>query len=348
MITPPKPDKLKSPVKTLRPLTLLNTIRKKLSLICLQRTRPAVTKYITSGQSGFQPNRSTADLVWSHQWLAAKCSITQELKVNITGIDMSEAFDTINRTQLQDILENIIEEDELRIVRFLLSNTKIKMKVNGATEHHSFLANTGTRLGDGLSPALFIIYLENALRDVRATPEHKDLSPEIAYADDVDFISLTGYRDVENIQAKLCPHQLNVNTDKTEYACIERKTNKSEQNWRTVKKVRSLMGEDKDIERRKAPSTITLSKLNVIWIRKYTIRKDTKLKLYKSLTKFILCGLTKHQEDQLNSFHCRQLRKIRGITYTNVFTKQKLYEMCKEIPLSISILKARWRFSATY
>ena len=111
---------------------------------------------------------------------------------------MSAAFYTINCTQLQDILENIIKEDELRIIRFLLSNTKIDMKVNGATEHHSFLANTGTPQGAGLSPVLFIIYLENALRDVPTTQEHKDLPSEIAYADDIDCISLTSYRDVEN------------------------------------------------------------------------------------------------------------------------------------------------------
>ena len=155
-------------------------------------------------------------------------------------IDMSAAFDTINRNQLLDILENIIEEGELRIVRFL-SNTKINMKVNGATEHHSFLANTGTPQGDGLSPVLFIIYLENALRDVRTTPEHNEVPPEIAYADDVEFISLTGYRDVEKIQEKLRPQQLNVNPDNTEYTCIERKRNKSKENWCTVKKVGSLI-----------------------------------------------------------------------------------------------------------
>ena len=64
------------------------------------------------------------------------------------------------------------------------------------------------------------------------------------------------------------------------------------------------IGEDKDIERRRALSTTALSKLNEIWIRKDKIRKDTKLKLYKSLIKSILLyncgtwGLTKHQEVQ--------------------------------------------------
>ena len=93
----------------------------------------------------------------------------------------------------------------------------------------------------------------------------------------------------------------------------------------------------------------SLSKLNAIWIRKDKIRKDTKLKLYKSLIKSIRLyncgtwGLTKHQEDQLNSFHRRQLRKILGIKYPTIITNQMLYETCNGIPLSIIIPNARWK-----
>ena len=123
MITPPEPGKLKGPVKNLRPLPLLNTIRKALSIIALKRIRPAVLKYISSGQSDFQPNRRTADVVWTHRWLAAKCSVTQGLKVHINGIDMSAAFDTINRNKLLHTLSDIINEYELRMIRFLRSNT---------------------------------------------------------------------------------------------------------------------------------------------------------------------------------------------------------------------------------
>ena len=114
------------------------------------------------------------------------------------------------------------------------------MKINGATEQHSFTANTGTPQGYGLSPILFIVYLENALRDVRF--QHELLPPEVAYADDVDFVSFTGHRDVDDIQTKLKPHQLNVNTDKTEYTSIERLPVKDDESWRSIKKVGSLMG----------------------------------------------------------------------------------------------------------
>ena len=66
------------------------------------------------------------------------------------------------------MLRTLIEKDELRIIRFLLSllsNTVIITKVNGATEQKPFTSNIGTPQGDSLSPVLFIIYLEHTLRE---------------------------------------------------------------------------------------------------------------------------------------------------------------------------------------
>ena len=48
--------------------------------------------------------------------------------------------------------------------------------------------NIGIPQGDGLSPVLFTTYLEAALREVRNNVHAQD----IAYADDVDFISKDG------------------------------------------------------------------------------------------------------------------------------------------------------------
>ena len=90
-------------------------------------------QYISPGLCSFQPNRSAADVVWIHLWLAATCRGTQGRKVHITGIDMSEAFDTINHDKLLHILSDSVIECELRIIRFLLSNTVISMNINGTT-----------------------------------------------------------------------------------------------------------------------------------------------------------------------------------------------------------------------
>ena len=54
-----------------------------------------------------------------------------------------------------------------------------------------FLANVGTPRGDSLSPVLFIVYLETALREIREINRIEERLPtETAYADDVDFISM--------------------------------------------------------------------------------------------------------------------------------------------------------------
>ncbi|GFR98825.1 endonuclease-reverse transcriptase [Elysia marginata] len=60
-----KPGKKKGPPNNLRPITLLNSLRKALSVITLNRIRPDVERYLSNTQSRFRPNRSTADVVWS-------------------------------------------------------------------------------------------------------------------------------------------------------------------------------------------------------------------------------------------------------------------------------------------
>ncbi|GFR64602.1 very-long-chain enoyl-CoA reductase [Elysia marginata] len=80
---------------------------------------------------------------------------------------MSSAFDTIDRHLLLNILKNIIREDEQRIIRYLLSNTELSIKLKGSSKRESFKSNIGTPQGDSLSPVLFIVYLEHALKNIR-------------------------------------------------------------------------------------------------------------------------------------------------------------------------------------
>ena len=146
---------------------MLNYIRKVLLTIAPTRIRPAVEKHISCSQSGFRPNRSTSDVVWAHRWISVKVLNYADIEIGITGIDMSAAFDTIDRKQLLQLLTNLVTEDEKRIIQLLLSNTTLNVKISGANTEEPFLTNKGTPQGDSLSPVLFIIYLEQALKNVR-------------------------------------------------------------------------------------------------------------------------------------------------------------------------------------
>ena len=196
---------------------IIDTLGKVLSLITLDRIRPSIEKYLSHSQSGFRPERSTSDVVWTHIWLAAK-TVAENINIKITGIDMSAAFDTIDRDILLQILKNIVEEDELRLIQFLLSNTHINTRINNADINAPFTNNVGTPQGDGLSPVLFTIYLEHALKEVRTvisepkSPLQEKIPGEIAY--DVDFVGL-GYIDIDAVQRTLHRYNLKVNIDKT-------------------------------------------------------------------------------------------------------------------------------------
>ena len=57
------------------------------------------------------------------------------------------------------------------------------------------------------------------------------------------------------------------------------------------------------------------------------------------------CGtwaLTLTEENLLNAYHRKQLKKILNIRYPKKITNKSLYRICQEKPLSLQILSARW------
>ena len=213
-----------------------------------------------------------------------------------------------------------------------------------------FTSNIGTPQGDSLSPVLFTIYLENALKQVRHTLPRstnelqKVLPNEIAYADDVDFVAFSTI-DIESVQKLLAKHNLIVNVDKTELTTLARE----ETSWKNTKKVGTLIGDKEDIKRRKQLSTVALHKLKTVWIKGDKLKRETKLKLCRTLVKSILtynCGtwaLTQTEEEKINAFHRKQLKRVLNIRYPVKITNRSLYKKCNAKPLSLQILESRWR-----
>ena len=65
-------------IENIRPIVLLNIIR--------NRIRPLMDGYVSVNQSGFQPNRSTADAVASFKWQMA---ITQKYDENSSYLELT-------------------------------------------------------------------------------------------------------------------------------------------------------------------------------------------------------------------------------------------------------------------
>ncbi|XP_063711561.1 uncharacterized protein LOC134839866 [Symsagittifera roscoffensis] len=180
-----------------------------------------------------------------------------------TGIDLSSAFDTIRREKLLGIVESFVDEYANRLIRVLISDTSLELRINGAKERANFETNIGSQQGDGLSGMLFNIYFEDALRHVRRlleegfnkTKDHTyavdDKPKEIVYTDDSDFLSLEENNDsVQKIEETLKVYNLTVNVDETEKIVIKR-GERLEEFLRKNKKLGSLLGDEEDILRRK-------------------------------------------------------------------------------------------------
>ena len=115
------------------------------------------------------------------------------------------------------------------------------------------------------------------------------------------------------------------------------------------KKVGSLLGDAEDIIRRKQLAIANMNNLNKVWIRRDHISESRRLKLYKPLVKPVLTyncatwGLTKKDEENLDTFHRKQLRYLIGKRYPHRISNINLYKRCKDYPLSLFSLKSRWK-----
>ena len=354
-----KPGKPIGPTKNLRPIVLLTTLRKtlSLSLVTLQRISKKVDQYLSLTQSGFRRGRSTADVVWSHRWLASVCQ-RYRTQINILGIDMSKAFDTIQRDCLLEVLQSFLDEDEMRMVRVLLAGTTISVRFGCATSD-AIETTIGTPQGDSLSPVLFAVYLEAALRDVRHTQLAQQrptsdigLPFEMIYADDTDFVS-TSAQWLESLEPvindTLKKWNLTVNKDKTERTNVSRSVDRVAETWRSSRKLGSLMGDNEDVSRRKQLASAAFNSMWSLWWQRSLIGEKLRVRLYCAFILPVLIynsgtwGLTQRAEQSLDSFHRRQLRTLLGIKWPQRIRNSALYERCQCESLSSLIRKNRWR-----
>ena len=161
-----KPGKPKGPVKSIRPLMLLNGARKILSLIAHERICDKLDRYTGATQAAYKRGRSCADLIWTQRMLVSVVK-NHHWEFSKMGVDMSAAFDTIVREYILETLELAgCCEDDIRIIRYLLSNTKLQVKINQMLSG-VFESTLGSFQGDSISGILFTAMFTRAKKEAR-------------------------------------------------------------------------------------------------------------------------------------------------------------------------------------
>ena len=54
-------------------------------------------------------------------------------------------------------------------------------------------------------------------------------------------------------------------------------------------------------------------------------------------------GMSKKDEDDIDAFHRRQLRRVLGVKYPTIMRNEAVYRLSKTKPLSVEITKSRWK-----
>lgn len=88
------------------------------------------------------------------------------MKTFMAFVDLEKAFDNVNWKILFNIMENVgIDIKDRNILHAIYKNQKAEIKINFTTK----AANIQKRVRQGcpLSPSLFNVYVEQAIRDIK-------------------------------------------------------------------------------------------------------------------------------------------------------------------------------------
>ncbi len=353
-----KPGKARK-VKFTRAIQLLNVRRKAVTLALLNRIRGAVDEYLPDSQCGFRQYHSTTEVAWGFAWLKALAHRHQRT-LYVAGIDMSTAFDTMNRGLLLATMAALVTVTELRLIRALLANTTLRVCVNGHLGP-CFTTSMGSPQGDGLSPILFIIYMEGAARELRAadTALYGPLNGgggfwtqihELTYADDADFVC--GDKELlDALVPVLGPRFIDKFNLKVNEAKTERKEISPHIRVPTnYKKLGAQLDATADVKSRKQKANLAFASMWRTWRSVKEVSVSKRMALYNACVKpmflyNIACtALTEANTQYLEKAHRRHLRHILRVYYPMVITNRALYRRTNARMLRADIIQARWRF----
>ena len=94
----------------------------KIAAICMrERTIERVDEVIPNTQAAYRRGRSTTEHVFAAKILAEKAITSVDYTIHVLLLDMSKAFDTVDRKMLIDDLSKVINEDELHMLNVMIN-----------------------------------------------------------------------------------------------------------------------------------------------------------------------------------------------------------------------------------
>ena len=142
-----------------RGISLLSFAGKVLASIMLQRLNNHLTEdVLPESQYGFRKDRSTTDAIFIARQLQEKCR-EERKNLYMAFIDLSKAFDTVNRETLWRVLEKFgVPHKFIAILRQLHEGMQARVRAGGLLSE-PFPVTMGVKQGCVLAPVLFNLFL---------------------------------------------------------------------------------------------------------------------------------------------------------------------------------------------
>ena len=356
LLTPlQKPGKPKGPPENLRPVILLSVLRKILAICVIRRISDRLFRnIIPPSQAAYRAGRSTTELVFAFRLLIEKAITSEQYELHLLLLDMSKAFDRIQRKWLIEDLQTVLNDDELHLVGLLLKNVQIAVKLNKDIGNF-FNSTIGSPQGDSASAIFFITYLARSKR-VQPNLQFDYLNRivfllEQQYSDDCSF-ACTNKQLLEDIKHETInsfqKRNLAVNPSKAEEYSI---TSNGNEDWKNCKLVGSFLDTRTDISKRKQAANSAYCKLKPILTSRRT-SLGVKIRVFRALIESIflynseIWTLTKGLECEIDVFQRKLLRYLLGIRWSanNWISNTELYRITKLRPWSCVIRHRRLSF----
>ena len=141
-----------------RGISLLSVARKILAKVLLNRLQHLSESIIPETECGFRPGRGSTGMIFSARQVQEKCR-EQGRDLCLAFIDLTKAFDSVNREALWAFLERLgCPPKFVSITRQLHEGMKGCVLYDG-DQSGSFNINTGAKQGCVIAPTLFSIFL---------------------------------------------------------------------------------------------------------------------------------------------------------------------------------------------
>uniref|UniRef100_A0A8D8X5H0 Craniofacial development protein 2 n=1 Tax=Cacopsylla melanoneura TaxID=428564 RepID=A0A8D8X5H0_9HEMI len=216
----PKKSKSKK-CEDFRTLSILSHASKILTTIVKRRIQGKIDRELDDDQFGFRNGRGTREAILALRLITEECMRVNK-PVYIAFVDLQKAFDNVNWNLMMDILKEInVTFKDRRLIYNLYKNQIAHIEINKAKETASI--KKGVRQGCQISPYLFNIYIEKAIKECKECCTGVVLSGRrvqmLRFADDIAVLAPDEFnlkRSLETMNEVFEKYKMKINMKKTE------------------------------------------------------------------------------------------------------------------------------------